>query len=304
MPAGIGDAVWCLVKLAALLRQEGADAAVVDAEETPLPRTKDFLEHFDFVARAGYTRWHITEADPHVRPDGTYNYAPSQPSWHGEFDWMLQANGHLEAGGRLADWLPHLEPEWDLAKRFRFRPEETAAAEAFEREVGGRYLVMFAASEAANTREGHNRGPLWTPTQWAALCALLLADGVQPVFVGAEWDRSYFERHLRPVLPAGVLDRIGCWPIGTTFAVIQRSAGVVAFQSGLGIFAVYLGVPCAMWWRPDGDSIHPARYISFREAMASSWAPPGAVESGRYLPLIYTRCSPESIHAHATHHWY
>ncbi len=190
VPAGIGDAVWCLVKLAALLRQEGADAAVVDAEETPLPRTKDFLEHFDFVARAGYTRWHITQADPHVRPDGTYNYAPSQRDWHHEFDWLLQANGHLEAGGRLADWLPHLEPEWDVAKRFRFRPEETTAAEEFGREVGGRYLVMFAASEAANTREGHNRGPLWTPAQWAALCALFLADGVQPVFVGAEWDRS------------------------------------------------------------------------------------------------------------------
>ncbi len=55
-------------------------------------------------------------------------------------------------------------------------------------EVGGRYLVMFAASEAANTREGHNRGPLWTPAQWAPLCALFLADGAQPVFVGAECD--------------------------------------------------------------------------------------------------------------------
>jgi len=277
---------------------------VVDAEQTPLPRTREFLGHFDFVVRSGYTPWHIAEADPQVLPDGTFNYAPSQPRWHGEFDWMLQANGHLERGGRLEDWLPELEPEWDFARRFRFRPDEEAAADAFAGEVGGRYVVMFAASEPANTTGGHNRGPLWAPGQWAALCDLFLGDGVRPVFVGAAWDRSYFERHLRPLLPAAVLGRIDCWPIGTTFAVIKRSAGVVAYQSGLGIFAVYLGVPCAMWWRSDGDSIHPNVFISFREAMARGWAPPGAVESGRYLPLIYGRCSPESIHAHARAHWY
>jgi FkbM family methyltransferase len=304
VPAGIGDSCWCLVKLAALLRREGADAAVVDAEETPLPRTREFLEHFDFVACSGYTPWHITEADPHVLPDGTYNYAPSQPGWHGEFDWMLQANGHLERGARLADWLPELEPEWDFARRFRFQPDEQATAHVFAHEVGTPYVVMFAASETANTSCGHNRGPLWTPREWAVLCDRFLKDGVRPVFVGAEWDRSYFERRLRPLLPSAVLDRIAPWPIGTTFAVIKRSAGVIAFQSGLGIFAVYLGVPCAMWWRPDGDSIHPERFISFREAMASGWAPPGAVETGRYLPLVYGRCSPESIHSHAQARWY
>jgi FkbM family methyltransferase len=304
VPSGIGDACWPLVKLAALLKREEADGAVVDAEQTPLPRTKEFLEHFDFVARSGYSPWHITEANPPVLPDGTYNYAPPQPGWHGEYDWLLQVNGHLERGGRLADWLPELEADWDFARRFRFRPEEEEEADAFAREVGGRYVVMFAASEAANTTAGHNRGPLWAPRQWAELCALFLEDGVRPVFVGAEWDGRYFDIHLQPVLPAGVLSRVACWPIGTTFAVIQRSAGLVAYQSGLGIFAVYLGVACAMWWRPDGDSIDPGRFISFREAMASAWAPPGAVESGRYLPLIYTRCSPASIHAHARAHWY
>src|SRR6185369_8770536 len=38
VPSGIGDAFWPLVKLTALLKREGADAAVVDAEETSLPR--------------------------------------------------------------------------------------------------------------------------------------------------------------------------------------------------------------------------------------------------------------------------
>ena len=303
VPSGIGDALWTLVKLPALLKRKGADAAVVDAEETPLPRTKEFLEHFDFVARSGYTRWRLTEADPDVLPDGTYNYAPSQPHWHGEFDWMLQANGHLEQGGNLADWLPDLEPDWNVARRFRFRPEELAAAERFVHEINRPFVLMFAASEQGNSTFGHNRGPLWTPGEWAELCRFFIDAGVQPVFVGASWDRSYYTNHLRHLLPAGVQERINCWPIGTTFAVAKRSVGLVAYQSGLGIFSVYLGVPCAMWWRPDGDSIHPSRLISFRETMAHSWAPPGAVASGRYLPMIYTRCSPGSIFAHACKHW-
>ncbi len=303
VPSGIGDACWPLVKLASLLKREGADFAIIDAESSPLPRTKEFLEHFDFVKRSDYFSWRITEANPSVLPDGTYNYAPSQPRWHGEFDWMLQANGHLERGGKLADWLPDLEPDWDFANRFRFRPENLAAAEEFQREVGGPFLLLFAASESSNTTAGHNRGPLWTPGDWASLCWLLLAEGIRPVFIGATWDRSYYEKYLRPVMPAGVLERIGNWPIGTTFAVARDAVGLIAYQSGLGIFATYLGVPCAMWWRPDGNSLHPDRFISFREGMASNWAPPGAVESGRYLPLIYSRCSPEAIHAHVRDCW-
>jgi len=46
-----------------------------------------------------------------------------------------------------------------------------------------------------------------------------------------------------------------------------------------------------------------ARFISFQESMAHSWAPPGTVDLGRYMPLIYTRCSLASIVAHAQKHW-
>ena len=41
-------------------------------------------------------------------------------AWHGEFDWMLQANRHLESGLRLETWLPEMETDWRIADRFRF----------------------------------------------------------------------------------------------------------------------------------------------------------------------------------------
>ena len=128
--------------------------------------------------------------------------------------------------------------------------------------------------------------------------------GLSDVVVGAEYDRSYFEKYVAAHL-GPCYDAIGKWPIGQTFAVVQRARFVVAYQSGIGIFAVYMGIPATVFWRPHGDSIDPAGYVSFREGMASAWAPQEALDSGRYLPSIYTRCSPESIVEHArSHNWH
>ena len=68
---------------------------------------------------------------------------------------------------------------------------------------------------------------------------------------------------------------------------------VVSYQSGIGICAHYLGAPTAMWWRPKGDSAAAHAHISFEEAMAHCWTNPAY--RGRYLPLIYGRCSVEDI---------
>jgi hypothetical protein len=123
------------------------------------------------------------------------------------------------------------------------------------------------------------------------------------VVVGASYDRPYLERHVAPHL-GDFVDRCGGWGIGQTFAIIQRSQFVISYQSGIGIFSVYLGIPTACFWRPQGDSITTAGYVSFDERMASAWAPRDALASGRYLPLIYTQCSPETITEHiVTHEW-
>src|SRR5205823_3957049 len=93
--------------------------------------------------------------------------------------------------------------------------------------------------------------------------------GLAVVVVGADYDRSYFEAHAARHIGA-CHDAIGRWEIGQTFAVIQRARFVVAYQSGVGIFSVYLGIPAAVFWRPHGNSIDPEGYVSFREKMASA----------------------------------
>jgi FkbM family methyltransferase len=299
VPAGIGDSVWALMKIPALLRASGAEKAHVALCGGPPHRAGEFVARFDFVASVEYSQWECIEADRYTR-EGVYNWAPSGTGWHHEFDWMLQANRHLESGRRLESWLPEYETEWQIADRYFFTGKELRQARLLEEELGP-FCVFYLGPEAGNTTFGHNRGPLWKPEDWGRLATYCRWLGLHVVVVGAEYDRSYFERHSAQHIGA-CYDAIGKWPVAQTFAVIQRARFVIGYQSGIAIFSVYLGIPTACFWRPQGDSLDPEGYVSFSEQMASAWVPQEALDAGRYLPLIYARCTPESIADHAARH--
>jgi FkbM family methyltransferase len=296
VPAGIGDAVWALTKIPHLLRIYGAEKAQISLCGPRPYRALPFVERFDFVASAEYSRWECVESQPYT-PEGTYNWAASGIGWHHEYDWMLQANRHLESGLRLEEWLPDMETDWHIADRFRFTAREVREAIEFERSHGP-YCLFYLGPEAGNTTSGHNRGPLWTPQDWGLLARHFRELGLKVVVVGAAYDQSYFEKYVAQHL-GECTNMIGKWTIGQTFSAVQRARCVIAYQSGIGIFAVYLGVPTACFWRPHGDSIAPNAFVSFKEEMASAWAPHDALASGRYLPAIYTKCTPDSIVQHA-----
>jgi FkbM family methyltransferase len=311
VPAGIGDAVWALTKIPHLLRIYEAEKAHISLCGPRPYRALPFVERFDFVASAEYSRWECVESQPYT-PEGTYNWAPSGIGWHHEYDWMLQANRHLESGRRLEDWLPDMETDWHIADRFRFTSREVREAIEFERSHGP-YCLFYLGPEAGNTTSGHNRGALWRPQDWGLMARHFRELGLKVVVVGAAYDQSYFENYFAP--PRSPRERgevqnvlgectnmIGKWSIGQTFSAVQRARCVNANQSGNGIFAVYLGVPTACFWRPHGDSIAPNAFVSFKEEMASAWAPHDALATGRYLPAIYTKCTPDSIVQHAVEH--
>jgi len=300
VPAGIGDSVWCLTKLPSMLRSYGADRVQIEFCGGPPHRAQDFLNRFDFVESAAPSNWSCVESDPYTS-EGVYNWAVSGTGWHDEFDWLLVANQHLERGQRLESWLPQFEIDWSIADRFTYTGAELRHARELEDRLG-RFCVFYLGPEKGNTSAGHNRGPLWSPEDWGRLAARCREMGLAIVVTGAEYDRSYFENHALPMI-GDCYDAIGKWHIAQTFAVIQRSQFVVAYQSGVGIFSVYMGIPAAMFWRPYGDSIDPSGFVSFDEQMASAWAPRGALEENRYLPLVYGSCTPESIAEFARSNW-
>lgn len=300
VPAGIGDSLWTMTKIRSMLKQYGAKKAIVTLCGGPPRRAGDFIERFDFIERAEYSDLSCVK-DEWWTGTGTYNWGNSQPRWHNRFDWMLQANRQLESGERLEDWLPEFETDWSVVTDC-FRLTLGELQDAVRRRDLGRY-ALFYFGPYAGKGTGHNRGELWKPADWKKLAERVRSMGIKIVGVGAEWDLNYWEKRLRP---AGVpLDDnlIGKTTIGELCALISKAEFLIGYQSGLVNFACYAGVNCAGFWRPHGDSIHEERYVSFSERMATAWAPPEAVDSGRYLPLIYGKCTPESIAEHAKLNW-
>lgn len=303
VPPGIGDAVWALMKAPGLLREAKASSLDITICGDPSRESKPFIERFRFVDSVRYSDYRCLPPDDRFTAEGIGNWVPTCRRWMGEFDWLLQANSWLEGGHRLESWLPGIATEWQIAKQFHFDDEELQFGRELEERLGP-YCVFFLGPERGNTVAGHNRGSLWKPAEWQRLAQLCRDLGLAIVVVGAERDRSYFDHHVGELL-GECHDGIGKWHIARTFAVIRRARFMISYQSGLGIFAVYLGVPAGVFWRPYGDSLLAENRLTYREEMAAAWAPTEALASGRYLPLIYTRCSPESIIDHATcHAWH
>lgn len=292
VPAGIGDAAWVMTKVPALLKKYGAESALIYTCESF--RAVDYLKLLPFVAGAQATTYGIMEYPP-VLPDGSYNYAPSQPHWHNQFDWFLQANGHLERGLRLENWMPELATDWS-APLPRFHEIDIAFAE--EIASVGPYVTLYTGPTDGNTIAGHNRGPRWTPQNWIDVVRGLTELDLVPIFVGVATESDYFDRYLADGLSA--LSKrcyatfFATWPIARTLAVCARATAHIGYQSGLGVLSTYFGVPSVMFWRRYGDPIN-SEGATFNENMATAWVPPHTLAARRFFGAIYTRHTPADV---------
>ena len=309
VPTGIGDICWALTKIQSIAGGQpiDVDIACADPNDEIEMRALPFVRNFTFVRNAQlvYKRLCCQDPDPEfpgtpkdVDDEGLYRYIPSGPNGD---HFILIANGHLEKGERLEQWLPEYRTDWSFARHFQFtdKYDSIFAHDCWEHakqiqlnRIGGDFAIFYLGPERGNVDAGHNRGFLWEPSDWVTLGKACNEAGLRVVVVGANYDRSYWERYVQEgVAAAGMkwLDLIGKLHIAETFALCQRSKFVVAYQSGIAIFSHYLGCKVATWWRRKGDSIRPDKYLSFHEAMATAWNKPGTVENGTYLPLIYKR---------------
>lgn len=312
VPQGLGDSVWSMFKIPAIAARHAPDEPIeiriacwwqCEVET----RSLEFMRRFNFVSGAEmYVMPMDGRCGPVHPPDdfvdqrGRYIYIPSGPTdEYPGIDFVAIANGHLERGGRLEDWLPEYPIDWTVTDRFRFTDGELAFADVLAEK--GRYAVLYFGPKGGNTTEGHNRGPIWTPHDWAAVANGLHARGLRCVAVGASYDRRYLDEMIDPLEVDGTIappideDFLGCHEIGQTMAVLRRASVCVSYQSGIGIMSSYFGVPTAIFWRPDGDSINPGTLVSFDETMASAWVRPDMIAEGRHLPCIYGRHGPDYV---------
>lgn len=305
---GIGDSVWALFKIQDIAKKHNATSielsvAVSHLDDALQLRALEFLRRFKFLNRVDRylvkpkknCAGAVLQDGPAANKFGRYRYLPDGPPnpklnmW--DVHYILLPNMALEHGVRLENWLPEYDMRWDVFRDFEFTAQEQDVARGFA-DKHGAFAVFYMGSLVANTVAGHNRGSMWRVNDWVRLGNNLHQRyGLKILVVGADYDRSYWEKLVRPAL-AGAdehwIERIGAWANPCqTFAVLKRASMVISYQSGIGIVSHYLGIPTAIFWRPDGNSVSPHGLVSFSEDMAHAWAYPGWPKGGKFLPCIY-----------------
>lgn len=297
-PNGIGDVLWTLHKIRSIAGNKPIDLILAGD-----PRREMDKRAIPFVKRFGFVRSVEVMDVPILRgerdedkndEEGRYRYVPDGE--RGGF-YYLVPNTVLERGERLETWQPDHPTDWKVIDEFDW--SGTERGEQLARALGN-FVAFYLGPETGNVDEGHNRGFLWEPKHWVSLGRMLAQRGLRVALVGAGYDRSYWERYVRPgVVENGMTwhDLIGELEIGETMALLRRAKAFISYQCGLGIFAHYLGVPVMMWWRPEGDSIHPQRLVSFKNEMRNSWTNPAVVGQGKYVGLLYKQETPGDLMA-------
>jgi hypothetical protein len=292
LPNGIGDVTWALTKIRAVAGERpihiilsGQPGKVVDRRAVP------FLERFDFVSSVMVMDIPVLmDREAPNDAQGRYRYVPDgrQGDYH-----FLVPNKVLEEGRRLEEWLPEHPVDWDIMRHFSWKDTERGDATGRALEP---FVAFYLGPETGHTDEGHNKNWLWEPSQWVELGLALKERGVNVAVVGADYDRSFWERYVRHgVTEAGLhwFDLLGQFEIGETFALLKHAKALISYQCGLVMVSHYLGVPCVSWWRPDGNSMHPKRMVSFHNEMRNTWIRPGWED--KYLGCLYKRESAADI---------
>jgi len=295
LPQGIGDSIWGMTKVQSIAKKLGdgkvhvaLNTSGVDHKEG---RAVEFIGRFGFVSSVSqYQISSILKPGHPTDEEGHYRYIDSGPDNLPGIDYTLIPNTPLERGLRLETWLPEFETNWKIMEDYQFKKWELDQAEELEKEIGP-YCVFFLGALLSNTGDGHNRGPLWKPEDWAELGRRITQElRLKVVVVGAPYDLSYWIGQVYPLVrEQHWVPFIGNVEISETLAYVKRARFVVSFQSGIGIVAEYLGVPTAIFWRPKGDSISPSIYLSFEEEMRNAWVPPAMLREDKHLGLIYGR---------------
>lgn len=305
LPTGIGDTTWALTKIKAIASRLGD--GVVDIgitchrEDIVETRSLEYVRRFPFVDSVNMVpSGSILKTGQYTDAKGRYCYIDDGDTTFAPPWYALIPNAPLERGERLETWYPEDPIDWTITRSWVNTDVEKKQVADIKSRIG-EYAIIYPGPESGNTFEGHNRGGLWTPKQWVEIALRIKAMGLTPVAIGASYDWSYWRHHVAHALKAVdptmklVYPFIGSMKIGQTLAVIREAKFGIYYQSGLGVWSAYESVPTAMFWRPDGNSIHPVRKLCFDERMATAWVPPSELESKRYLPCIYGQASVDSI---------
>lgn len=305
LPPGLGDAVWSITKIQDIVKQHGYKDVYVCVKDTDLNRSQEFLKRFDFITDVIYENFRIhPEGEPEINTDGTYNYIKNSivhDDANGIHKYYIICNNFLERGMRLENWLQEYETNFNVADNWKFKSCDIDYLKNVMKHIDSPYCVFYIGPLLGNTVDGHNKENLWSIEDWIKLGDLINKTlGLQIIIVGAPYDKSYvrlFYEYLNDDQKQYYTDLVGKTGVGDLYAICKASKFVISYQSGVGIFSVYMKIPTTLWWRPYGNSLstYPHYYISFYNEMAAAWAPHDMLNKGLYCPQHYLDSTPEQL---------
>lgn len=281
LPLGIGDCHWSCQKLQGLRQLHPDRPLHAYISSSRWHDSVEYLKLVPFVDaafRSDDAPYALAQQLPPHHQDPRWSTLEGCANWNG-FDYVIQANGHLETGGRIETFLPTVATQYTY--ELQIPEEESAKARAL---VGDGAVLLYLSGVGPNLGFHMNR---FTPAAWVEIILRLNKEGVRPTILGAptSQDRDYAAIVLGTAQKLGLQfrDLVGDTTIPMVCDIMRRASVWMGLNSGLGIVSAMMGTPTVMFW---SDSAFPIPGVTpLHTNMRTSWLAPWQLE--RYRTFSY-----------------
>ncbi len=273
-PLGIGDCFWPCQKLKGLSKL--CDYAPIHAyvNKSENHKSVGFLQLIPHIEKADFhvlaPNRIISQLPPSYKAE-RWSTLEGSEGWN-NFDYIFCANGHIEDGKPIAEWMPELETEYD----FDYMLDDQAREDA-ELLMSDPAVLLYPSAYGPNY--GFHK-MWWSVADWVEVIRLFNQKNIVPTLVGAntEGDLAYANRLTLASFRNPKIEFksvVGLTTIAAMVAMLQRCKVWIGLNSGFGIVAASMQTPTLMMWAdrrwPIGDTF-------FRPAMQTAWLHPDRLD--------------------------
>lgn len=262
---GIGDTIWLFQKL--INQPEKFHWRIGNGSPQRGHQIFELLpslvESFEYIPQLGYKK---------VKRNGFRGKWAAVP-----YQFYLEANGHLEAGLRIENFLPDLPTKFILPYNTSLQ-DSVRAFTLINPLTENKYIGIYT-SAYSNAR--HWGG--WQAEQWLELIRLIREhdQGYIFVIIGASYDVGIPEEIMARLNPGDYINTVG-EPLSVVVEILKRLDCFIGFPSGLSIINETVGARQTIMFYPN----HLAKLIN-------SWPDPERIENGSYKGCLF--CEPQNI---------
>lgn len=264
LPLGIGDCHWACMKLRGIKALHGDAPLHAYVNESANHKTVGYLKIVPFIDEAICSPAAPDDINNQMNPGG-YMHArwrtlagckgwrmprphPGKPFPGPKMDYLVVANGHVEQGLSMRQFIPEVPTDWEyeLAIPAEDQDEATRLLDGRERPV-----VLYFSGLGPNAAF---HGGWWKLKNWVRVCEELNKRGVEPVIIGADTldDRGYYEAFLNAGgTGVGHLSLVGQTSIPVVMSICRRAAAWCGLNSGTGIVSAMMRTPTLMLWSDE-----------------------------------------------------